>query len=180
MWLEDGRHITTEQRRKAYATIRDIAWELGYLPEEAKEWMKLEHMLRTGCQYFSLADCSIDMARGYINTLLDVALENGITLTAGGVSRTDDISHYLYKCIKERRCAVCGRDGEIHHWDAAGMGRGRRTVNDSDNRKICLCRGHHAEAHQIGREAFEARHKVYGVREAAGCAQGIQHMACRQ
>lgn len=35
--LDDGRHISAEQRKKAYATIRDIASYTGYLPEEQKE-----------------------------------------------------------------------------------------------------------------------------------------------
>ena len=36
MRFDDGRHISAEQRRKAYATIRDIADYTGYLPEEQK------------------------------------------------------------------------------------------------------------------------------------------------
>lgn len=169
LWLEDGRCITADQRKKAYATIRDIALECGYLPEEMKWCMKYEHMIRTGCQEFSLSDCSIDTAREFINTLLDVALENGIILTDCGVTRTDDIDHYLYKCIEEKKCAVCGREGEIHHWDTIGMGNDRRQVDDSSYRKICLCRVHHTEVHRIGQRSFEERHKVYGivVREAA-------------
>ena len=35
--FDDGRHISAEQRKKAYATIRDIADWTGYLPEEMKE-----------------------------------------------------------------------------------------------------------------------------------------------
>ena len=163
VWLEDGRCITAEQRKKAYATIRDISMELGYLPEEAKEWLKYEHMIRTGCQYFSLSDCSVDTAREFINTIMDVALENGIILAEEGYQRTDDINHYIYKCIKERRCAVCGRDGEIHHWDAIGMGHDRSAIDDSKHRKICLCRVHHTEVHKIGRGRFEEQYKVYGI-----------------
>lgn len=34
--FDDGRHISAEQRKKAYATIRDIADYTGYLPEEMK------------------------------------------------------------------------------------------------------------------------------------------------
>lgn len=36
VWLDDGRHISAEQRKKAYATINDIADFTGYLPEEMK------------------------------------------------------------------------------------------------------------------------------------------------
>ena len=31
VWLEDGRHISAEQRKKAYATINDIASHTGEL-----------------------------------------------------------------------------------------------------------------------------------------------------
>ena len=55
VWLDDGRHISTEQRKKAYATIRDIADFTGYAPEEMKERLKLEHIIRTGCSLFQTA-----------------------------------------------------------------------------------------------------------------------------
>lgn len=135
IWLEDGRHITAEQRKKAYATIGDIARFTGYLPEEEKEWLKYLYIVRTGGNYISLGSCSIDEAREFINVILDYALENGIPLDDFGINRTDDIGRYLYACIKNKRCAVCGRDGEIHHWDAIGMGNDRTRVDDSGHRK---------------------------------------------
>jgi len=52
--FDDGRHISAEQRKKAYATIRDIADYTGYPPEEMKEIMKYEHMIRTGDGYLSI------------------------------------------------------------------------------------------------------------------------------
>lgn len=90
-------------------------------------------------------------------------MENGIPLTDNAVERTDDINRYLYFCIKHKKCAICGRDGEIHHWDAIGMGNNRNTLDDSDHRKICLCREHHTNAHQRGRESFQKMYKVYGI-----------------
>ena len=45
--FDDGRHISAEQRKKAYATIRDIADWTGYLPEEMKELLKYEHISST-------------------------------------------------------------------------------------------------------------------------------------
>lgn len=45
--FDDGRHISAEQRKKAYATIRDIADYTGYLPEEMKQILKYQHMIRT-------------------------------------------------------------------------------------------------------------------------------------
>lgn len=163
MRFDDGRSISAEQRKKAYATIRDIADYTGYLPEEQKEWLKYYHIARTGCGYFSLSDCSMDTAREFINTILEYAIENGVQLSDLGLNRTDDIGKYLYYCIKHRKCCICGRDGEIHHVDAIGMGNDRRTLDDSGHRKICLCRKHHTIAHQRGMEAFEKMYKVYGI-----------------
>ena len=161
--LDDGRHISAAQRKKIYATIRDIADYTGYMPEEEKEWLKYLHISRTGDAYFSLSTCSMDTAREFINTILEYAIEHGIPLSERGVERADDIGKYLFYCIKHKKCAVCGRDGEIHHVDAIGMGRDRRTVDDSYSRKICLCRTHHTIAHQRGMKAFEQMYHVYGI-----------------
>ena len=46
--LNDGRTITADQRRKAYATLRDIADYSGHEPEYLKEWFKYEYMIKTG------------------------------------------------------------------------------------------------------------------------------------
>lgn len=161
--LDDGRNISTEQRKKAYATIRDISDYTGYLPEEQKEWLKYLHICRTGSRYFHLSDCSMDTASEFINTMLDYALENGIPLSDNAVNRTDDINRYLYACLVHKKCAVCGREGEIHHEDAIGMGNDRRRVDDSEYRKICLCRMHHTAAHQMGVPRFRGMYKVYGI-----------------
>ena len=133
------------------------------MPEEEKEWLKYLHISRTGDAYFSLSTCSMDVAREFINTILEYAIEHGIPLSERGVERADDIGRYLYYCVKHKKCAVCGRDGEIHHVDAIGMGRDRRTVDDSSCRKICLCRTHHTIAHQRGMRAFEQMYHVYGI-----------------
>lgn len=161
--IDDGRHISSEQRKKAYATIRDIADYTGYLPEEQKEWLKYYHIQRTGDDYFSLSNCSMDTAREFINTILEYAIENGIPLSESGIERTDDIGRYLYFCLVHKKCAVCGREGEIHHEDAIGMGNDRRKVDDSGHRKICLCRFHHTIAHQKGIVEFQKSYKVYGI-----------------
>lgn len=163
MRFDDGRYISIYQRKKAYATLSDIAKWNGDAPEDVKEIMKYHQIKRTGCKYFSLSDCTMDTAREYINTLMEFALENGVPLSDLGVDRTDDIGKYLYFCIKHRKCAVCGRKGEIHHVDAIGMGNDRRKVDDSNYRKICLCREHHTIAHQRGMEVFVKMYKVYGI-----------------
>lgn len=161
--FDDGRHISAEQRKKAYATIRDISDWTGYLPEEMKEILKYQHMMRTGDAYFSLSNCSMDTAREFINTILEFALENGIPLSDNAIERTDDIGRYLYYCLLHKKCAICGKDGEIHHEDAIGMGNDRTKVDDSSYKKICLCREHHTLAHNLGVIRFREMYKVYGI-----------------
>ena len=161
--FKNTRIITISQRKKIYATLNDIALYTGYLPEETKEVMKYYYIRKLGGRYFSLSDCSVDTARAFINVLTDFCLENGVIVSEGLLERTDDIYTYLYQCIRHRKCAICGKLGEIHHWDAIGMGNNRNTYDDSANRKICLCRMHHTIAHQKGVKDFQRDYHVYGI-----------------
>lgn len=163
LYLDEDREITGQQRKKIYATLNDIAIFTGYSPVEAKQIMKYEHIKRTGCDYFSLSDCSIDTAREFINTLVEFCLHNGVPVKEPMLSRTDDIDTYLYQCLRHRKCCICGRDGEVHHWDTVGMGNDRRTYDDRCNRKMCLCRVHHTIAHQKGGADFQEKYHVYGI-----------------
>lgn len=163
LWLDDGRMISAEQRKKIYASIRDFSGWTGYTPEEAKEVLKYLYVERTGRPYFSLADCPMDTAGKFIGIIIDICLENGIILSDPLYDRAEDIVYMLRSCLRNRKCAICGRKGEVHHWDAIGMGNDRRRYDDSGNRKICLCREHHTLAHACGREQFTRRYHVYGV-----------------
>ncbi|MCM1387831.1 MAG: putative HNHc nuclease [Bacillus sp. (in: Bacteria)] len=163
VWLDDGRMISAEQRKKIYASIKDFSSYTGYTPEESKEVLKYLYVERTGSPYFSLADCSMDTAGQFINLIIDVCLENGIILEDSLYERSENIDYMLQSCLKYRKCAICGRAGEMHHWDAIGMGNDRKRYDDSKNRKICLCRKHHTMAHQYGRERFTRIYHVYGI-----------------
>ena len=164
LWLDDGRHISAAQKKKAHATIGDIAAFTGEVPEVMKAQLKNLYITKTGAPLFSLGDCSMDTAREFINVILDYALEMGIPLMDFALNRTDDIDHYLYACLKLKKCTICGRQGEVHHVDAIGMGNDRQTLDDSQHRKICLCRIHHTEAHTTGFDSFSNKYKVYGIK----------------
>lgn len=163
--LDDGRHISIDQRKKIYATLRDISEYIGDPPEATKEWMKYGYIERTGSDYFSLSNCSMTTAREFINFLMDVCLQSGIILAESGLKRTDDINAYLIQCIRHKRCCICGRPADIHHVDAIGMGNDRRNFDDSENDIIALCREHHTQAHSLGNVRFMERYKVYGIKK---------------
>lgn len=161
--IDDGRAITADQRKKIFATIADISIYTGYEPEYLRQLITYWFCCVSGEDYFSLSSCSLQIARELITFIIDFALEHGVQLSDLGINRTDDIDKYLWLCLKHKKCAVCGRTGEIHHVDTIGMGANRNTVDDSNYRKICLCRVHHSEAHNIGVKSFSGKYHVYGV-----------------
>jgi hypothetical protein len=157
------KQITPEQRKKIYAIIRDIANYIGDSLENTKENLKIEFIQNSEYEMFSLSNCSSDLAGDFIEWLINFCFETGIPMTEHPLKRTDDTDKYLEACLNHKLCVICGRPGEIHHVDAIGMGRDREKVDDSRHRKICLCREHHAEAHNLGVNAFEDKYHVYGV-----------------
>ncbi len=163
MRFDDGRTISAEQRRKAYALIDAIAECLGYSREEVKDIFKFRYYAQTGEDHLSLKDCSVTDAREFIGIMLDFCVEQGIQLDEPGVLYAEDIGRYLYACLKNRKCCVCGREGEIHHVLRIGMGANRNKVDDTLYPKMCLCRLHHTICHGEPQEIFNQRYHVYGI-----------------
>ena len=162
--FHDKRAISPIQRKKAYALIRDVSRWTGYSILEAKEQMKVEYILQTGEDWISLGDCSMSEARSFISIVMEFCFEHNIPFKDKGLEMTDDINHYLFICIKHRKCAICGKRADIHHVDTVGMGRDRRKVDNSENRLIALCRNHHTEVHQRGQSEFDSIHHVQGIK----------------
>lgn len=165
VYIPDKREITADQRKKIYATFNDISEYTGYDIDSVKVLMKSLHMVRTKCDFFSLSNCSIEVAKSFINTIIDYCLENGVQLKDTALNRTSDIDHYLWKCLKERVCCICGKPhSDIHHIEAIGRGYDRNKYDDSEHLKACLCRNHHTESHTIGQSDFMKKYKVYGIK----------------
>lgn len=164
--IDDGRTISSDQRRKAYATINDISAFTGHHPEFLKEYFKFDLIAKTGIEYFSLSDCTVSTAREYITNILDFALDWGIPLSESVIARAEDISRAIYKCLATRTCVISGQPGaDIHHvlGSRVGMGRNRKKVDHSTLELIPLSREWHTRVHAEGeREIFE-KYKIYGI-----------------
>ena len=156
--LPDGRRISPEQRRKAYALIGEITEYVDGIRnadtiEEQKGLLKMEFMLRrmeaTERRMFSLSDCSVTTAKEFITYLVDFIIANDIPTRVPLIENCDDIQRYIYACTMHRKCAVCGRPADIHHCEGSRIGAGvdRKKAHQLGREVLPLCRVHHTECH---------------------------------
>jgi len=162
--LRDGRTITPEQRRKAYALMGEISEWAGYEPEEMKEVLKHEFLKKVvrslQKELFSLSNCDVTTAREFVSYLIDFILRNDVPTHQPLGELADDIDRYVYGCLIHKKCAVCGAKADLHHVDAVGMGNDRTKVEHLGRRCLPLCRVHHEELHQMGDDRFMALHHL--------------------
>lgn len=165
--LFDSRVITAPQRKFINALCRDIARYTGDTIDQVREHRKLEFIQDKGLPYFSTSElaknCSVSLASQFISYIVDFCLDNDIGLTEAPSRYLDDIKPYLIKCLWIRKCVICGKDAEVHHVDAIGMGRNRKKVDHSKHNMMALCWKHHGQLHNGGQETFMRRHHVVGV-----------------
>ena len=162
--FDDGRRISADQRKKIYATLRDISQWSGYDPEYAKEIMKYEYISRTGVPYFSLRDTDMTTAREFLQFLIEFCVEQEIPTKDNLIDRSPDISRYIYCCLVFKKCCISGKKAELHHVDAVGRGRDRDKIIHLGYRVMPLSRAYHTEAHTIGQKSFDEKYKVYGIK----------------
>ena len=127
--LDDGIHISVDQRKKIYALFRDFSEYTGYTTEYVKALFKTWHAIYTGREDYSLSNCSVITASELIEFILEEFSMQGIPLSRDTVEKTKDIKAYMYYCIMSRTCCVSGQPADIHHVDAVGMGNNRKKVN---------------------------------------------------
>ena len=161
--LPDGRRITPEQRRKCYALIGEIAefvsgFRNAETIEDTKQVMKWDFILKRmesqERQLFSLSSCDMSTAREFITYLIEFIVKNDIPTKVPLIEQCEDISKYVYACMVNKRCCICGKPADLHHVDAIGMGNDRNEVIHIGREALPLCREHHTELHKKGNKSF--------------------------
>jgi Putative HNHc nuclease len=154
--LPDGRTISPEQRRKAYALMGEISEWMGEVPEYVKRLMKLEfiagRLQALQSEIFSLSNCDVTTAKEFITYLIDFIIEHDVPTKTPLRELCDDVGRYVYTCLMHKKCAICGKKADLHHFSAIGMGRDRDEVYQIGMMVLPLCREHHTVAHTRGRE----------------------------
>ncbi|WP_196596047.1 putative HNHc nuclease [Pectinatus frisingensis] len=166
--LPDNRKISPEQRRKAYALIEEISIWSGYEPiEVTKETTKMQFLLQKDCikfEMFSLSNCSITTAREYITFLIDFIIKNNIPTKQPLLPLCEDINKYVYACLMNKVCAVCGKPAQLHHVERIGMGRNRNTINHLNMLVLPLCGKHHIECHGMPQYEFNEKYHLVPIK----------------
>ena len=154
--LADNRKISPDQRKKIYALLGDIANYTGYsIPQEMPAVMKWKYLTETGAEMFSLSDCSMTTANKYLTWLIDFCFENNIGFKTKTWDMLPDDYAMVMRCCKHRKCIICLNHADIDHtFGLVGIGRNRRTVDNSQSYFLPLCRIHHQERHNLGAKNF--------------------------
>ena len=162
--LKDSREITQEQRKKAYALLNEISEYMGEMPEYTKRLFKLkfihENMKGLADGIFSLSDCDVTTAREFITYLIDFIIAHDIPTRVPLSELCEDVQKYVYACALRKKCCVCGKKAEIHHYDAIGSRYDRSKPIHEGLRALPLCREHHAEMHSAVNAAFLEKYHI--------------------
>ena len=169
--FQDSRRISPEQRKKAYALIHEIADWIGDRPADVKQIMKLEFRLHRmegmAQRAFSLSNVDMNTAADFITYLIDFMIENHVPSSVPLYTLADDIDRYVYSCLVNKQCCVCGEcNADLHHCEGSrvGMGNDRNEVHHLGRYVMPLCRKHHAEIHTAPERAFWEKYHLVPVK----------------
>jgi hypothetical protein len=167
VYWQDSRARTLEQIRKAWALMGEIAEYQGQgkddVYREQSTAFSLKHLEILQGELFHLSTATVSTARAFINLLIEIILEYGIPTKEPLYGLCDDIERYVYACLMNKKCAVCGRKTELHHVTKIGMGRNRREIDHIGMLALPLCREHHDEVHRIGETAFQEKYHLVPI-----------------
>lgn len=162
----DSRPLSDKQRRMCYALLREIAAYTGDSEQQTKELFKIkflaDELVETGETIFSLSNAPMSLVCAFQRYLIRFILDWDVPCSIPLLEYVDDIDDYVYGCMVNKKCCVCGKPAELHHVDRVGMGRNRDEIIHEGMEALPLCREHHNEIHRIGEGVFLPRYHLNG------------------
>lgn len=160
----DGRRLSDKQRRACYALIGAVSDYTGDSKDSTKEFLKLRFLTSEietlGDDIFSLSNAPMSLVCEFQRFMVRFIIENDIPCTFPLLDMVDDIPDYVYSCLVNKKCCVCGKAADLYHVDRVGMGRNRDEILHEGMRALPLCREHHREAHDLGEQEFQERYHL--------------------
>lgn len=164
--LIDSRPLSAAQRRNCYAMIREIATWSGDTPESVKGALKLDfwcgELLQISDRLFSLSDAPMSVVAAFQKWLARFIVRNDVPTRRPMLDYVDDVTDYVYACLVEKKCPICGKKADLHHVTAIGAGRNRDTIIHEGMEVLPLCREHHEEIHTTGKAEFFKKYHLSG------------------
>ena len=162
----DSRRLSDQQRKMCYTLIRAISDYSGETLEGAKQRLKLDFLAdsieATGEKIFSLANAPMSLVAAFQGYLIRFIIEWDIPCSFPLLEYVDDIKDYVYSCLVNKKCCICGKKAELHHVDRVGMGRDRHDIIHEGMEALPLCREHHTEAHSMPDDEFFKKYHLDG------------------
>lgn len=165
VFIDDGRSISVDQRKKIFAMLNDMAEHTGYSLREMEELMKYRYICQLEHpQWFSMADCSMTIATEFLAFIIDFCIKQDIPFKTKVIDEIVGDYRLVRECVLHRKCVLCGKHADIDHVKAVGMGRNRRTINQHGMYVLPLCRKHHQLAHSMGHVSFLRAYKLKPIK----------------
>lgn len=166
--LIDSRPLSDKQRRACYAMLGEIAEYSGVSKGQAKELMKIkflaDELQETADKIFSLSNAPMSLVCAFQRFLVHFTIEWDIPCHFSLLDMVDDVGDYIYSCLVNKKCCICGKRADLHHVDRVGAGRNRDEIIHEGMRVQPLCREHHTEVHSIGQQTFNDKwHLTDGI-----------------
>lgn len=162
----DSRSLSDKQRKACYALLREISDYTGNGRDSTKEWMKIKFLAddfgETADKIFSLSDAPMSLVCAFQRFLVRFILEWDIPCSFSLLGYVDDVSDYIYSCLINKKCVICGKHADLHHVEHVGTGRDRKEIIHEGMEALSLCRAHHTEVHTIGGKSFMEKYHLDG------------------
>lgn len=173
--------LSLDQMKLIWSLCNDYGELRGYTREEMREALENEFCNSKEIEYFSISPfkrdcCSMKVATDFIQFIIEHAIKhdyNLIVYEGKGDNRVakrlqdiaPDIRRYVIQCLLHKRCAVCGKlvEVDLHHWDSVATIGGYKYDDGLQTRFLPLCREHHTEFHNIGKDRFSNKWHIEGV-----------------
>lgn len=164
----DGRPLSDKQRKACYALLREIAKYTGQGTDPTKEYMKIkflaEDLGQTADKIFSLSNAPMSLVCAFQRFLVRFIVDWDIPCSFPLLNFVDDVADYVYACLINKKCCICGAPADLHHIERVGMGRNRDEIIHEGMEALPVCREHHTEAHTMtDDEFFDKYHLPSGI-----------------
>lgn len=120
---------------------------------------------------FSLSDVSMSTASEFIDFLIQFCVKNDIPMKISPLEYCEDIAKYIYACLVNKKCCICGKPADLHHVQSVGSQGYRDKINHIGLEALPLCREHHTESHAKGQIEFMKQYHLEPIKIDAKIAK---------